>query len=723
MTAVNSCCNNLIVQENINVSITNYYNEFLSSPRYYLMPKYQRPYSWEEKHIEDFWNDLLFALLENGNLPYLLGSIYLAKVDFSNLGAYVNQDILRHPQLADLGQTGDYCFVIDGQQRTTTFFLFLLALDDPDINLKLFVNDIPRLIPGKVDCDFFLALVSGTSAEPKTKSNRRLKETYDYFRERLQKYRQRDELLHFVKNNLQVVRIMIENNLGLASTLFVSQTDRGKRLTNLEKLKSTLIFYAQKIEKDADHEAAIDNLFGRLFESIEVLCSQKLYSRPENAEADVVRILNVMLLRENFYNNFLNDRLTESKNERKVEIWYESGEDRIYEAINKVFRESLVIEKNNIRAIIPFLMERVEAIRQFFTHVADVGVPTELESAYKDPYAGRTWYPYKQLFGVLGLSVFSKALLTEIHRHTPDPAASILAPGRFLTRPLLAEPFNPLEKVARLKAINDKLATLLQESGSSPDIEGLRPVTDIFAFLKGRYLKCLMAIDGFSEFANKSPSLFNVIEECELSIWSTGKRPVGSFVWRSNDVAEIVGHVSNFSAGYKRDYLIRDLGYGHYKYILFEYDRLHFSYPDADLARLFDYDIDEDDGLQIQREHIFAQSAVNYASLKEVWLTTTSENYDDWIWELGNITLLEHNLNIGGAGNKSIWEKADVYLKSQFQGTRALALDIKRMKELIDASATGLADDDKARLLGLPYKLLLEIRNLELLTFTYYRFA
>ncbi len=148
-----------------------------------------------------------------------------------------------------------------------------------------------------------------------------------------------------------------------------------------------------------------------------------------------------------------------------------------------------------------------------------------------------------------------------------------------------------------------------------------------------------------------------------------------------------------------------------------------YDYSDEELSRIFDYDIDEEDGIQIQREHVFAQSPVNYQELKDAWLKVTNENYDDWIWKIGNIALLEHTINIGNAGNKLIWEKAEYYQGSAFRGTRALAEEIRRLKTLIDATHSSVPDTEKRTIMYLPFKILFEIREMELLAFTFFRFA
>lgn len=70
----------------------------------YLIPAYQRPYSWEYDECLTLYNDILNAFKDNED--YFIGNIIIAK-------SYNNPDILE---------------VIDGQQRLTTLLLFLKVL-------------------------------------------------------------------------------------------------------------------------------------------------------------------------------------------------------------------------------------------------------------------------------------------------------------------------------------------------------------------------------------------------------------------------------------------------------------------------------------------------------------------------------------------------------------------------------------------------------------------
>lgn len=84
--------------------------EFLATGEKYkfLIPEYQRPYSWDEEQITTLFNDLVEFTKHNGkDKPkgtYFLGSIV----------AYYNEDKEQE--------------IIDGQQRITTLFLLLRAI-------------------------------------------------------------------------------------------------------------------------------------------------------------------------------------------------------------------------------------------------------------------------------------------------------------------------------------------------------------------------------------------------------------------------------------------------------------------------------------------------------------------------------------------------------------------------------------------------------------------
>lgn len=84
--------------------------KFLQGTKQFIIPIYQRKYSWTINQCRQLWNDIVRAAEDEKVKGHFVGSIvYIEK------GLYVSSSV---PQL----------LVIDGQQRMTTLTLFLLAL-------------------------------------------------------------------------------------------------------------------------------------------------------------------------------------------------------------------------------------------------------------------------------------------------------------------------------------------------------------------------------------------------------------------------------------------------------------------------------------------------------------------------------------------------------------------------------------------------------------------
>ena len=121
--------------------------KIFSSDFQYVIPSYQRPYTWEEQHASVLFDDLYNFFQTEKEDEYFLGSIVLIK------------------------QEGKpYAEVIDGQQRLTTLtilFAVFAALDQGGINSQLYkyifepgnefegINPQPRLTLRERDKDYF----------------------------------------------------------------------------------------------------------------------------------------------------------------------------------------------------------------------------------------------------------------------------------------------------------------------------------------------------------------------------------------------------------------------------------------------------------------------------------------------------------------------------------------------------------------------------------------
>lgn len=103
----------------------------------YLIPSYQRPYSWKEDECENLWDDLYGYALPDQDDP----------VSFNKNGSpYFLGTMVIFPE----GRPGGRLEIIDGQQRMTTITLliraFLTALDYGDGRPIDFIRDVKKML-------------------------------------------------------------------------------------------------------------------------------------------------------------------------------------------------------------------------------------------------------------------------------------------------------------------------------------------------------------------------------------------------------------------------------------------------------------------------------------------------------------------------------------------------------------------------------------------------
>lgn len=81
----------------------------------FVIPSYQRKYSWTNKEQIELWNDIKEAKLNNIN--HFFGTLIFKQTENENL-------------------LDDVYEIIDGQQRTTTLFLLLDELINKIVDIK-----------------------------------------------------------------------------------------------------------------------------------------------------------------------------------------------------------------------------------------------------------------------------------------------------------------------------------------------------------------------------------------------------------------------------------------------------------------------------------------------------------------------------------------------------------------------------------------------------------
>jgi uncharacterized protein with ParB-like and HNH nuclease domain len=174
--------------------------------------------------------------------------------------------------------------ILDGQQRFISMYLLLKSL-----NYKC----LPELEIGENDNNFFHKLIKENEIDiPLSASQRRLKIALELFKN---KVNNENKILDFIEKNLSIIVTKVKDS-QVAITTFITQTDRGKRLTNLEKLKSILYYYKLQLDEENKDFNNIENLFGEMYQSL-----NKLYNKPETSESDILRVLMIRLEQDDSY--------------------------------------------------------------------------------------------------------------------------------------------------------------------------------------------------------------------------------------------------------------------------------------------------------------------------------------------------------------------------------------------------------------------------------------
>lgn len=236
----------------------------------FSIPQYQRAYAWEkEPQLDAFLDDLRQQAATRRSNPeksYFLGTLLLH----------------------DVG--GGRIDVVDGQQRLTTSVVFIAAalreLEEKQVptagllNAKglrnYFVYDEiqerQKFQTIVEDNPFFRSSILGLSNDgvsTDSPSSKRLKGAFDFFRAKVAN----DEWTELVQT-LTSAKVMVYSvtNPADATLIFELQNDRGKKLTELEALKSYLMHLVYLHSKNPDDNLReIQTQFAKIYRIIESL--------------------------------------------------------------------------------------------------------------------------------------------------------------------------------------------------------------------------------------------------------------------------------------------------------------------------------------------------------------------------------------------------------------------------------------------------------------------
>jgi len=237
--------------------------DLFDGTKIFRVPIYQRAYSWSEKQLSDFIEDIKNQKIDR---TYFLGTILLEKAE--NEGDFRSIDI------------------VDGQQRMTTLVIFMKVLlnflknkgEDVEILEETYINYKNRykLRLQDEDSEFFQTYILEDKSNPKLSqirpSQKKLLNAKNYFFEKLSSLDKED--LIEIKDKINQTKLLTYSvaDSAEATLIFETTNDRGKPLTNLEKIKSFLMYKCYiASEESTDILKRIYKRFSDIYNVIELI--------------------------------------------------------------------------------------------------------------------------------------------------------------------------------------------------------------------------------------------------------------------------------------------------------------------------------------------------------------------------------------------------------------------------------------------------------------------
>ncbi len=252
-----------------------------SQEKQFVIPIYQRVYSWGEKQCKQLWDDII----KTGGNDQIEGH-FIGSIVFVHDGIYTTN----HNEL----------LIIDGQQRLTTITLLFIALrdhlNDEDELLEKFscqkiqnrylINSDEKgdkkfkLILSEPDRNTLLSLIDKDRRKP-SEPSLKIMENFKLFEEWIRKNTDKLETIFKGLDKLMIVWIALKKGKDDPQLIFESMNSTGKDLTQMDLIKNYIlmglepkkqeIFYTKywrAMEEDFKQNETLFNQFVRHYLTI-----------------------------------------------------------------------------------------------------------------------------------------------------------------------------------------------------------------------------------------------------------------------------------------------------------------------------------------------------------------------------------------------------------------------------------------------------------------------
>ncbi|RVY96169.1 DUF262 and DUF1524 domain-containing protein [Helicobacter pylori] len=222
-----------------------------SQEKQFVIPIYQRVYSWEKEQCKQLWDDII----KTGGNDQIEGH-FIGSIVFVHDGIYTTN----YNEL----------LIIDGQQRLTTITLLFIALrdhlNDEDEFLEKFsrqkiqnrylINSDEKgdkkfkLILSEPDRDTLLSLIDKDRRKP-SEPSLKIMENFKLFEEWIRKNTDKLETIFKGLDKLMVVEISLDRGKDNPQLIFESMNSTGKDLTQTDLIRNYIVMETE-VKKQED---------------------------------------------------------------------------------------------------------------------------------------------------------------------------------------------------------------------------------------------------------------------------------------------------------------------------------------------------------------------------------------------------------------------------------------------------------------------------------------
>ncbi|GHQ72829.1 hypothetical protein VN0403_12230 [Helicobacter pylori] len=233
----------------------------------FVIPIYQRLYSWEKEQCQQLWDDIIKIGGDDKMNGHFIGSIL-----------YVLVDGIKH--------SGNTLLIIDGQQRLTTITLLLTALRNhlsdevkrKEIENHYLINSDKdgdkkfRLILSESDKDTLLSLIDKNKRKP-SEPSLKIVENFKLFEEWIRKNTDKLETIFKGLEKLMIVWIALEKGKDDPQLIFERMNSKGIELAQTDLIRNYIV-----METETEKQESFYNKYWRAMEE-EFKQNKKLFDR------------------------------------------------------------------------------------------------------------------------------------------------------------------------------------------------------------------------------------------------------------------------------------------------------------------------------------------------------------------------------------------------------------------------------------------------------------